>query len=158
MISAKHIGGTSLDFLEEIISNKVLITCVTAWFIAQLLKIILTYHKSKKIDITRFVGSGGMPSSHTSFVMSLATSIGKLYKFSSPEFALAICFALVVMYDAAGVRRAAGYQAKVLNMIIDDLAHHKPLGNERLKELLGHTPKEVLAGAILGIIIAQLMI
>jgi acid phosphatase family membrane protein YuiD len=158
MLSAKHIGGTSLDFLEEIISNKVLITCVTAWFIAQLLKIILTYHKSKKIDITRFVGSGGMPSSHTSFVMSLATSIGKLYGFSHPLFALAICFAFVVMYDAAGVRRAAGYQAKVLNMIIDDLAHHKPLGNERLKELLGHTPKEVLAGAILGIIIAQLMI
>lgn len=147
-----------MDFIEQIIGNKVLVTCVTAWFIAQLLKIILTYHKSKKIDITRFVGSGGMPSSHTSFVMSLATSIGKLYGFSSPLFALAICFAFVVMYDAAGVRRAAGYQAKVLNMIIDDLAHHKPLGNERLKELLGHTPKEVLAGAILGIIIAQLMI
>jgi uncharacterized protein len=147
-----------LNFIEEIINNKVLITCVTAWFIAQLLKIILTFHKTKKIDITRFVGSGGMPSSHTSFVMSLATAIGKMYGWSSPLFALSISFAFVVMYDAAGVRRAAGYQAKVLNMIIDDLAHHKPLGNERLKELLGHTPKEVLAGALLGILIAQLMI
>jgi acid phosphatase family membrane protein YuiD len=147
-----------LNFFAELISNKVLITCVTAWFIAQLLKIILTFHTSKKIDITRFVGSGGMPSSHTSFVMSLATSIGKIYGWASPLFAMAICFAFVVMYDAAGVRRAAGYQARVLNMIIDDLAHHKPLGNERLKELLGHTPKEVLAGAILGIVIAQLMI
>jgi uncharacterized protein len=147
-----------LNFIEQILSNKVLITCVTAWFIAQLLKIILTFHKSKKIDITRFVGSGGMPSSHTSFVMSLATSIGKLYGWSSPLFALSLCFAFVVMYDAAGVRRAAGYQAKVLNMIIDDLAHHKPLANERLKELLGHTPKEVMAGAVLGIVIAQLMI
>lgn len=147
-----------MNFLEQILSNKVLITCVTAWFIAQLLKIILTFHKSKKIDITRFVGSGGMPSSHTSFVMSLATSIGKLYGWASPLFALSLCLAFIVMYDAAGVRRAAGYQAKVLNMIIDDLAHHKPLGNERLKELLGHTPKEVLAGAVLGIVIAQLMI
>jgi acid phosphatase family membrane protein YuiD len=147
-----------LDFFTELLSNKVLITCVTAWFIAQLLKIILTFYTSKKIDITRFVGSGGMPSSHTSFVMSLATSIGKIYGWASPLFAMAICFAFVVMYDAAGVRRAAGYQAKVLNMIIDDLAHHKPLANERLKELLGHTPKEVMAGAILGIVIAQLMI
>lgn len=147
-----------MDFLEQILSNKVLITCVTAWFIAQLLKIILVFQKSKKIDITRFVGSGGMPSSHTSFVMSLATSMGMLYGWSSPLFALSLCLAFIVMYDAAGVRRAAGYQAKVLNMIIDDLAHHKPLGNERLKELLGHTPKEVLAGAILGIVIAQLMI
>jgi acid phosphatase family membrane protein YuiD len=147
-----------LNFIEQILSNKVLITCITAWFIAQLLKIILTFHKSKKIDLTRFVGSGGMPSSHTSFVMSLATSLGKLYGWGSPLFALSLCLAFIVMYDAAGVRRAAGYQAKVLNMIIDDLAHHKPLGNERLKELLGHTPKEVLAGAVLGIVIAQLMI
>lgn len=147
-----------MNFFEELLSNKVLLTCLTAWFTAQLLKIILTFYKTKKIDITRFVGSGGMPSSHTSFVMSLATSIGKIYGFGDPKFALAICFAFVVMYDAAGVRRAAGYQAKVLNMIIDDLAHHKPLGNERLKELLGHTPKEVLAGAVLGIVIAQLMI
>jgi acid phosphatase family membrane protein YuiD len=84
--------------------------------------------------------------------------MGKLYGWSSPLFALSLCHAFIVMYDAAGVRRAAGYQAKVLNMIIDDLAHHKPLGNERLKELLGHTPKEVLAGAVLGIVIAQLMI
>jgi acid phosphatase family membrane protein YuiD len=147
-----------LKFFEEIIENRVLVACVTAWFIAQLLKIILTFYKSKKFDVTRFIGSGGMPSSHTAFVMSLATGVGKLYGWSSPVFAMSVCFACVVMYDAAGVRRAAGYQAKVLNMIIDDLTHHKPLGNKRLKELLGHTPKEVLAGAVLGIIIAQLMI
>lgn len=147
-----------MNFIKQLLGNRVLITCVTAWFIAQLLKIILTFYKSKKIDITRFVGSGGMPSSHTSFVMALATSVGKLYGWGSPFFAMSVCFASVVMYDAAGVRRAAGYQAKVLNMIIDDLAHHKPLHNERLKELLGHTPKEVLAGAVLGIVIAQLMI
>lgn len=147
-----------MNFIEQILSNKVLITCVTAWFIAQLLKIILTFYKTRKVDITRFVGAGGMPSSHTSFVMALATSLGKLYGWASPLFAMSLCFAFIVMYDAAGVRRAAGYQAKVLNMIIDDLTHHKPLGNKRLKELLGHTPKEVFAGAILGIIIAQFMI
>lgn len=147
-----------MNFFVEIIRNKVLITCITAWFIAQLIKIILTYKKSKKIDLTRFVGSGGMPSSHTSFVMALATSIGKLYGWDSPILALSVCFAFIVMYDAAGVRRAAGYQAKVLNMIIEDLANHKPMGNKRLKELLGHTPKEVFVGALLGILIAQLMI
>lgn len=147
-----------MNFIEQIFNNKVLITCVTAWFIAQILKMIITFYKTKRIDLTRFVGAGGMPSSHTSFVMSLATSFGKIYGWSSPLFAMSVCFAIIVMYDAAGVRRAAGYQAKVLNMIIDDLTHHKPLGNERLKELLGHTPKEVFAGAILGIIITQLMI
>lgn len=147
-----------MEFFEQLIENRLLIACVTAWFIAQLLKIIITFYTSKKIDITRFIGSGGMPSSHTSFVMSLATGMGKIYGWASPLFAMSVCFACVVMYDAAGVRRAAGHQAKVLNMIIDDLAHHKPLEHKRLKELLGHTPKQVLAGAVLGIIIAQLMI
>jgi acid phosphatase family membrane protein YuiD len=131
---------------------------MSAWFCAQLIKILITLYNSRKLDVTRFIGSGGMPSSHTSFVMALATSIGKIHGWESSLFALSLCFALVVMYDAAGVRRAAGYQAKILNMIIDDLAHHKPLQNERLKELIGHTPKEVVAGAILGIIIANLLI
>lgn len=139
-------------------NNKVLMACVTAWFIAQVLKIILTYYSSKKIDLTRFVGSGGMPSSHTSFVMALSTSIGRMYGWDSPIFAIAISFAFVVMYDAAGVRRAAGNQAKILNIIIEDLAHNKPLANERLKELIGHTPKEVVAGAVLGILIGNIMI
>lgn len=158
LFSVIYLGGTQVNFIMQLLNNKSLMTCVTAWFIAQLLKIIITFYKTRKIDMTRFVGSGGMPSSHTSFVTALATSIGKIYGWSSPLFAISVCFAIIVMCDAAGVRRAAGYQAKVLNMIIDDLAHHKPLGNERLKELLGHTPKEVLAGAILGIAITQLMI
>lgn len=139
-------------------NNKVLMACITAWLIAQILKILLTFHSSRKIDLTRFVGSGGMPSSHTSFVMALSTSIGRLYGWDSAIFAVSLSFAFVVMYDAAGVRRAAGNQAKILNIIIEDLAHNKPLGNERLKELIGHTPKEVVAGAILGIIIGNIMI
>ena len=147
-----------MNLFDKLIQNKVLMTCLTSWFIAQVLKIVITFYYSKKIDVTRFIGSGGMPSSHTSFVMSLATAIGKIHGWNSSIFAIAIAFAFVVMYDAAGVRRAAGYQAKILNMIIDDLAHHKHLGNERLKELIGHTPKEVFAGAALGIIIANIMI
>jgi acid phosphatase family membrane protein YuiD len=147
-----------LEFFQEIANNKVLLACITAWFIAQVLKIILTYYSSKKIDFTRFVGSGGMPSSHTSFVMALSTSIGKLYGWDSAIFAVALCFAFVVMYDAAGVRRAAGTQARLLNIIIEDLTHNKPIEHEKLKELIGHTPKEVLAGAVLGILIGNIMV
>lgn len=146
-----------MSFYIKILQNRVLLSCFTAWIIAQTLKIILTLYKDKKVDLTRFVGSGGMPSSHTSFVMSLATSVGKINGWDSPNFAISIAFAFVVMYDAAGVRRAAGNQAKVLNIIIEDLAQHKPLGEEKLKELIGHTPKEVLAGALLGIIVANIL-
>lgn len=146
-----------MSFYVKILQNKVLLSCFFAWLIAQTLKIILTLYKDKKLDLTRFVGSGGMPSSHTSFVMSLATSVGKINGWDSPSFAISIAFAFVVMYDAAGVRRAAGNQAKVLNIIIEDLAQHKPLGEEKLKELIGHTPKEVLAGALLGIIVANIL-
>lgn len=147
-----------MKFFDELFSNRVLITSITAWFVAQLLKMIITYYSNRKLDLTRFVGSGGMPSSHTSFVMAMSTSLGKIYGWDSSIFALALCFAFVVMYDAAGVRRAAGNQAKILNIIIEDLAHNKPIENERLKELLGHTPKEVVVGALLGILIANLMI
>lgn len=147
-----------MNFFVKIMNNKVLIACFTAWFIAQMLKIMLTFYSSKKIDLTRFVGSGGMPSSHTSSVMALSTSVGKMYGWDSAIFAVSLCFAFVVMYDAAGVRRAAGNQARILNKIIEDLAHNKPLANERLKELIGHTPKEVLAGAVLGILIGNIMV
>ncbi|MDD4503489.1 MAG: divergent PAP2 family protein [Clostridiaceae bacterium] len=147
-----------MNFFVKIMNNKVLLACITAWSIAQILKIILTFYSSKKIDLTRLVGSGGMPSSHTALVMALSTSIGIMYGWDSAIFAVSLCFALVVMYDAAGVRRAAGNQAKILNIIIEDLAHNKPITDEKLKELIGHTPKEVVAGAILGIVIANIMV
>jgi len=147
-----------LNVFVKIVNNRVLLACFTAWLIAQTIKIILTFRSSRKIDMTRFVGSGGMPSSHTALVMALSTSIGRLYGWDSPIFAVSLCFALVVMYDAAGVRRAAGNQAKILNMIIEDFAHNKPLANEKLKELIGHTPKEVVAGALLGILIGNIMV
>ena len=136
-------------------NNNVVVTCILAWFIAQLIKVILTLIKDKKIDFRRFVGSGGFPSSHASFVTSLATAVGIIDGFDSTEFAITVVLALVVMYDAAGVRRAAGQQARILNKIVEAW-EHKDLAqtDKRLKELLGHTPKEVFAGAILGIVIA----
>ena len=147
-----------LNFYVEIMNNRALLACITAWFIAQILKIILTFYSSKKLDLARIIGSGGMPSSHTAFVMALSTAIGRLHGWDSSIFAVALCFSLVVMYDAAGVRRAAGNQAIVLNKIIEDLAHNKPITDQKLKELIGHTPKEVMAGAILGILIANIMV
>ena len=140
-----------MDFWKE----NVIVTCLLSWFTAQFIKVILTLIKDRKIDFRRFVGAGGFPSSHAALVTSLATSVGLIDGFSGTGFAITVVLALVVMYDAAGVRRAAGQQARILNKIVEeweksDLASK----DKRLKELLGHTPKEVIAGAILGILIA----
>lgn len=136
--------------LKQLGTNSVLITAVVAWAIAQLTKTVIFAMKEKKLDFSRLVGTGGMPSSHTTFVTALATGVGLVEGFSTPIFALSAAFALVVMYDAAGVRRAAGKQARVLNRILDDI-YKKDFHPERLRELLGHTPFEVLVGAIFGI-------
>lgn len=126
---------------------------ILAWAIAQFFKIISWAFVSRELNFKRLVEPGGMPSSHSAFVTSLATGVGIREGFDSPIFALATVFALIVMYDASGVRRAAGKQARVLNAIIEDL-NRRQLHPERLRELLGHTPFEVLVGALLGIIIA----
>ncbi len=143
-----------MTFVEQLMSNSILWSSLLAWFIAQFLKVVLTIIFMKKLDLRRFVGSGGMPSSHTALVVSLATSIGLAEGFDSPLFALATAVSLVVMYDAAGVRRAAGKQAAILNEIIAALQTHQSIPNEKLKELIGHTPIEVIAGALLGIIVS----
>lgn len=109
-----------MNFFNGIIHNQVFIACFLAWFIAQLIKVVLTYFFENRFDASRFVGSGGMPSSHTSFVTSLATAVGLVSGYESSEFALSLVLALVVMYDAAGVRRSVGKQAQILNAIIDD--------------------------------------
>lgn len=137
--------------------ESIIVTCVLSWFVAQLIKVITTLIKDKKINFRRFVGSGGMPSSHSSFVTSLATAIAIDCGMGSPEFAISVVFALIVMYDAAGVRRAAGQQAKILNKLVEEWENADfAQTDKRLKELLGHTPKEVFAGAVLGILIAFL--
>lgn len=139
----------------EFTHNGVLGTAVLGWFVAQILKVIFVFVTDKKFNFSRIVGSGGMPSSHSSFVTSLATAVGLVEGFDSTFFAICVVIALIVMYDAAGVRRAAGQQARILNKIVDEWEHGDfSLTEIKLKELLGHTPMEVIAGAILGIIIA----
>ncbi|QEK12156.1 divergent PAP2 family protein [Crassaminicella thermophila] len=147
-----------MHFFQQIGENDVLYATLLSWFIAQLLKVIITLIKEKKVNLYRFVGSGGMPSSHSSLVMGLSTAIGLKRGWNSTQYALALAFALIVMYDASGVRRAVGKQAIILNKIIEDRHKHKPIGERRLKELIGHTPVEVVAGALLGILIANMVI
>ncbi|MDJ1185535.1 divergent PAP2 family protein [Roseofilum casamattae] len=125
--------------------------------LAQFLKLVIDLIRHQKLNARALVTTGGMPSSHATLVSALATGIGLTAGWSSPEFAIATTFAIIVMYDAAGVRQAAGKQARILNQIIDELFQEKPEFNEdRLKELLGHTPFQVIMGLFLGVFIAWL--
>ena len=144
-----------MKYLIEFTNNGALAISTIACFLAQLIKVFTG--KEKRFDIKRITTSGGMPSSHTSFVTSLATVVGIVDGFNSTNFAIAVVFALIVMYDAAGVRRAVGKQATILNQMLEDLQHGKLIQNEKLKELIGHTPFEVLGGAILGIVVALIL-
>ncbi|MDO4618477.1 MAG: divergent PAP2 family protein [Clostridia bacterium] len=141
--------------MTEFLTESTFVTAVMAWFVAQVLKVILVLVTENKFDMERFIGSGGMPSSHSAFVTSLATEVGLTAGFTSELFAVAAVLAMVVMYDATGVRRAAGEQAKLLNNIIEKWGK-KEFPNVELKELLGHTPVQVFAGAMLGILVAVL--
>ena len=147
--------------LLEIINNRVIQAAALAWAIAQGIKVLLTLAISRRFDYTRVFGSGGMPSSHSSMACAMLMVVGLHEGFSSAVFALAFCFAGVTMYDAAGVRRAAGRQAASINRIIRHL-REKSAGyqdtEKQLRELLGHTPLEVVAGAMLGIIISILWV
>lgn len=136
--------------------NVVLMTALVAWFTAQVLKTITSYWKHRQFRAERLVGAGGMPSSHTSLVVGLASAVGFHDGVSSPLFAVSAVLAGIVMYDAAGVRRAAGKQAKVINKLVQEMRVEHRIKETRLKELLGHTPLEVLAGALLGFSMAWL--
>ncbi len=143
--------------VSEIFHNQILVVALLACFTAQGLKLIIELIKNRKINFRHLVTTGGMPSAHSALVGALATGIGQTMGWSSPEFAIACLFAVIVMYDAAGVRQAAGKQAKLLNQIVDELFQEKHnLNEERLKELLGHTPFQVLVGLFLGISISML--
>jgi acid phosphatase family membrane protein YuiD len=144
------------EIFIQIISNKILMTTISAWFIAQTIKVILGVIRQRKFDFRWFVGTGGMPSSHVTGASCLATAIGLQYGFSSVHFALAASFTIVVMFDAQGVRRATGRQARILNKITEDIYWQGRITEGRLRELVGHTPIEVIAGFLLGIIIAFL--
>lgn len=176
-----------MSIWEWLTSNYIINVGVVAWFMAQLLKTIFTLIKTKKLNLERMVGAGGMPSSHSALTVSIAIAMARKLGYSSPEFGLALAFAAIVMYDAMGVRRAAGEQAKVLNKMIFEFsdfpwfirkepsnkrdvnteyeaelseqasADGSPLVDKELKEFLGHTPFEVLGGCLLGILVAVFM-
>ncbi len=143
-----------MDVLQQLVHNQILMSTVIAWVLAQLIKVVLTLIFQRKLDLVRLFGSGGMPSSHSASVTCAATMAGLLNGFDSAIFGIATVIALVVMYDAAGVRRAAGKQAKLLNELIENYYAEHYINEKKLKELLGHTPVEVVAGSMLGIAIA----
>jgi acid phosphatase family membrane protein YuiD len=122
-----------------------------AWAIAQALKVVLTSAQERRLNLRVLAETGGMPSSHAAIVMGLTSAIGRLNGVTSAPFAIALIFSIVVMYDAQGVRRAAGRQAAVLNRLVDDLVSLRQFKDDRLRELLGHTPFEVVVGAALGV-------
>lgn len=136
--------------IEALLYNKPLWAALISWAIAQGFKTLRPIVTERKFDVSRLTGTGGMPSSHSSTVMALTVSVGKYNGFDSALFAACLIFSFVVMYDAAGIRRAAGKQAEILNYLIE---HHKLPNFQKVKELLGHTPLEVFVGAILGIVI-----
>ncbi len=143
--------------LLELFSNRVLLCALTSWFVAQVLKIPTWYIVEKKWDWRRILGSGGMPSSHTSFVVALTLIVGFTEGFDTPLFAVSFTLAAIVMYDATGVRRETGRQAEIINEILRNVfISGKPIADDDLKELVGHKPLEVLAGAIIGMMTAAI--
>ncbi len=142
-----------------ILGNKIFDIVVVALIIAQTMKVIISLFTDKRLNFRKFLDTGSMPSSHTASVVSLTTAIGIFEGVDSVLFALSTVFAIVVMYDASGVRRAAGKQAVVLNKIVENIRKKEGLTilEENLKELIGHTPLEVIAGAVLGVAVAFIM-
>ena len=139
----------AVDFLT---GNLVLNLSILAWAMAQIIKFIITLITKRKLDWRHILSSGGMPSSHSAFVCACAAAMGDMYGWASPAFTVAAVLAIVVMYDASNVRRAAGEQAKFLNFIMDHWTEMKPaLFGKELKEFLGHTPFQVFMGGLLGI-------
>lgn len=127
-----------------------------SWFMAQFIKLVLNGFKDKRLNLRWLFDTGGMPSAHSATVSSLATVVGLYYGFNSIIFLAILIFTVITMFDAAGVRRNMGRQAKILNKILDDWDARGDVQEKRLKELLGHTPVEVFAGAFLGIAVAFL--
>ena len=141
-----------MQYFNDFITNKYILLPFALWFGIQMFKFLWDLFKERKFNFKRILGAGGMPSSHTAVVCSLATLIGKNEGLGSPIFGLAVIFAMVVMYDASGIRRAAGKQARLLNKIVETPGLKVGEVQEKLVEVLGHTPTEVFVGAVIGII------
>ena len=140
--------------MADLLANRIAQATLLAWAFAQILKVIYELLVKRRLNLRLLTSASGMPSSHSSMVCALATGVALREGTASSLFVVALALALVVMYDAAGVRRAASIQARIINQMIDELFQGHPISETRLRELLGHTPIEVFAGAVLGIILA----
>ncbi len=146
-----------LVFFSELIRNHILIVGVVSWLIAQVIKTVIYAAVNHKVDFSRLTGDGGMPSCHSATVTSVAVMSGLQVGFSSPVFAIACIFAIVVMHDAMGVRLETGKQAQTINQMIQmfiDLGQPDVSPEKRLKELVGHTPLQVVVGSLIGLVVA----
>ncbi len=148
-----HLMGRLIE-LNTLFDNRVLLVSLVACFLAQGIKFFVDVVQQRKVNFRVLFGSGGMPSSHSALVTALAVGVGQTLGWDSPEFAIALIFAIIVMYDAAGVRQAAGKQARILNQMMDEFFQTHGFSEERLIELLGHTPFQVIVGALLGAVIS----
>jgi acid phosphatase family membrane protein YuiD len=137
--------------MSDLLANRVLIVPGAAWLVAQILKVLVSLFTERRINLRLLVSAGGMPSSHSTLVAGLATAVAIQHGVGSSLFAVVFAFATIVMYDAAGVRRAVGIQAQLLNQMIDELFAGHPISETHLRELIGHTPFQVIVGAALGI-------
>lgn len=146
-----------MEWLNLLLSNRTVVIPFILWFAVQIFKTLTDLIRYKKFDVKRIMGAGGMPSSHSAVVCSVATCIGFEYGIDSGIFALAVAFAFIVMYDAAGVRRAAGKQARLLNKIVETPGLSSVQVQEKLVEVLGHTPLQVFVGAAIGIAVGLLV-
>lgn len=141
----------------NLFANQVLVGTLASWAIAQLIKVPLEYLQTKQWNWSLLLRAGGMPSSHSALVAGLAHATGMFIGYGTPLFALAFVIAMIVIYDATGIRRQAGKHAEIINKMITDLASGHPLKDEQLREVLGHTPLEALAGTLLGIGVAHIV-
>jgi uncharacterized protein len=140
-----------------LLANRTLWIALLAWIIAQLWKFLARLLLERKFEPSMLWAPGGMPSAHSALVCALAISVGMNVGFNSPEFAVAMGVAMIVMYDAAGIRQAAGKHARLINLIVDELLSGYPVTDERLREILGHTPLQVIVGGLLGATSAYLL-
>lgn len=147
--------ATSGSVWAQLSSNYVFSVGFCAWFLAQALKIVTTRYKKGIWRPAAFLDSGGMPSSHSALCAAVTAAVARHSGLGSALFAACLCFSVIVMYDAMGVRRHAGLQAEVINVVVTDLMDgDHPISQRKLKEVLGHTPRQVLAGAALGLVVA----
>lgn len=144
-------------FFSQILHNQILLTAIVSWALAQLIKIGIELIRTHRINWQLVFATGGMPSSHSSLVVALATATGLRQGFDSPLFAIATVLAFVVLYDAQGIRRQAGNQARIINRMLQNVENAGIKVDKNLKELLGHTPIQVVGGTVLGIIVALIM-